>query len=102
VNPIIKYLESDTSRAVPKDLFEESIAPILKDEDVSHYLNGISQPCLQPHSSSDEFFPTLSNALIAAIALGYMYGSEGSKTPEDIVNAFMKEHNLKTQEGKQS
>jgi len=102
MNPIIKYLESDTSRAMPKELFDTSIAPILQDEDVNQYLNAITQPCLQRHSSAEEFMPTLSNALIAAIGLGYMYGSEGNKTAEDIVNAFMKEHNLKTQEEKKS
>jgi hypothetical protein len=98
MNPIINYLESDMHYIVPKKLLEEEIIPILQDPDVDHYLNVASSPCLDQHRSMEEFLPTLKMFAHAAITLGYLYGKEGNKTPEEVATEVLKELNIK--EGK--
>jgi hypothetical protein len=101
VNPIIAYLKREEEHVIPDELFD-TLMPVLKDKDVNDYLSEAVKDCLMrirtqsPEAVSSGF----RTVLLAAAAVGYMYGAEGNKTAAEVATDVLKELNIKEQEGK--
>lgn len=101
MNPIIKYLTKESDHIIPKELYNETIQPLVHDPDVSKYLTNITNMSAQiinrtPEAAIDAF----RLLVISSLAVGYLYGVEGNKTPAEVATEILKELKIKTQEEK--
>jgi hypothetical protein len=98
-NPIINYIQKEHEHIMPEELFDEML-PIINDRDVDAYLTSIANMCVTGIQTRDT--ATVQNALrllvLSTVAVGYLYGQEGNKTPEDIATNILKDLNIR--EGK--
>jgi hypothetical protein len=100
MNPIIKYLTKENNHVIPEELFD-ILSPIVHDKDVNAYLTeiantGITGMRMNPDHTGD----ALRIIIISCMAVGYMYGSEGNKTPTEVATDVLKDLNIKEQEEK--
>lgn len=101
MNPIIKYLTKESEHIIPKELYDNTIQPLIHDEDVSKYLTHIANLGLEIIDKEPaEKMNALRLIVVSCLAVGYMYGSEGNKTPESIATDVLKDLNIKEQEEK--
>ena len=99
MNPIIKYLTSEDKLLIPQKLYEETIMPMVHDEDTGKYLTHIANTglALLEHDNKSKF-DALRLIVVSCLAVGYLHGAEGNKSSAEVVSDVLKDLNIK--EGK--
>lgn len=100
-NPIIKYLTKEEGHVIPEELFE-AIKPILEDKQVCDYAKSVLRHAAGPITplleGEEHMARVLQQIFISGLAVGYMYGGEGNKSPGEIASQLLRDLNIK--EGK--
>ena len=99
-NPIIKYLITDPEHMMPEELFNKLLA-ITEDMDVKKYLSihlGMLDMAHVMDPTGGAGTKAQHMLVLAAMAVGYLYGERGNKSSAEIVTDLLKDLNIK--EGK--